>query len=477
MAFDVLKRYVTPVPSFCPNLAPRSAQVLFSIVTMLVFVASLIPFDAAAQAKRSFIRDAETESTIRSFAAPLFRAAGMDAKDISILLVKDKTLNAFVAGGRNIFLHTGLIIESDGPDALIGVIAHETGHIEGGHLSRTRAAMEDASAIQLIGTLLGTIAAVSSGKPGAAQAVMMGTQSTAQRSFMKYSRTQESAADQAAMRLLDATGRSAKGLENFLGLLVNQEVLTKRLQDPYVQSHPISRTRVSTLRNFNNVSVNADHTASKAEKLAHARIVAKLFGFIEPLKKVLKRYPESDQSFAARYARAIAYYRQPDLERALQLLAGLMIERPNDPYLFELKGQMLFEHGRQKEALKAYQEAYRLAPDENLILTELARVELELDDPALLDSAIGHFRKAIHLGGASTFTWRELGIAYGRKGEMGLSSLALAEAELRMGQLANAEFLANRALKQLEKGTSSHLQAQDILQSIVAARESEAAKK
>jgi predicted Zn-dependent protease len=477
MAFDVLKRFVTPIPSFYPKFAPRLAQVMFAIVTLLVFIASLVPFQAAAQANLSFIRDAEIESTIRSFAAPLFRAAGMDAKDISILLVKDKTLNAFVAGGRNIFLHTGLIIESSGPDALIGVIAHETGHIEGGHLSRTRQAMEDASTIQMIGTLLGTIAAVGSGQPGAASAVMMGTQSAAQRTFMAYSRTQESAADQAAMRLLDATGRTGKGLEDFLSVLVNQEVLTKRLQDPYVQSHPISRTRVATLHNFNTSSPNADNSATEAEKLAHARIVAKLFGFIEPLNKVLKRYPESDQSFADKYARAIVYYRQPDLKRALQLVAELMVEHPNDPYLFELKGQMLFENGHLIEALKDYQEASRLAPEQDLILTELARVELELDDPALLDSAIQHFRKAIHLGGASSFLWRQLGVAYGRKGEMGLSSLALAEAELKIGQVANAEFLANRALKQLEPGTSAHIQAQDILQSIIASKEAGAAKK
>jgi len=477
MALDVLKRSVTPVPSLFAGLAYVYARALSAFLVILIIIVSLTPHDVLAQTKLTFIRDAETEATIRSFSAPLFRAAGMNPSDISIRLVKNKALNAFVAGGRNIFLHTGLITESDGPDALIGVIAHETGHIEGGHLSRTRAAMEDASSIQLIGTLLGTIAAVGTGDPRAAQAVIMGGAGASQRTFLKYSRTQESAADQAAMRLLDATERSAKGLESFLGLLAGQEILSTRLQDPYVRSHPMSRTRVSTLRNFITTSPYSEKPASEKEHLLHARMVAKLYGYIEPFHKVMQRYPEIDQSFAARYARTIAHYRRPDLEKALGLLEGLMVESPDDPFLFELKGQMLFEHGQLPEALKAYQEANRLAPQEELIVLELARTELELEDPKLLDSAILHFRKSIFLGASSSFTWRQLGIAYGRKGKMGLSSLALAEAELRIGQLPNAEFLANRAIKHFKEGSSLYLQAQDILQSIKTFREARAAQK
>ena len=468
----MLKRLIARAASLYTTQPPLLAK--FLIIAVMV---SLLPFQAFAQTKRSFIRDAEIENIIRAFSAPIFTAAGMEPSDVTIRLIQDKTLNAFVAGGRNIFLHTGLIIESTGPDSLIGVIAHETGHIEGGHLSRTRAAMEDASAIQLIGTILGTIAAVGSGDPRAAQAVIMGSASVSQRTFMKYSRTQESAADQAAMRLLDATERSAKGLEGFFSVLEGQEVLTKRLQDPYVQSHPISRTRVSTLRNFITTSPYSDKEASEADKLAFARMVAKLYGYLEPLQTVLKRYPESNQSFAARYARTIAYYRQPDLKRALVMVEDLMQDSPDDAYLYELKGQMLFEHGRLNDALVAYQKSYQLAPTEQLIVMELARAELETNNPDLLDSAIKHLRRSIHLGGHSSFTWRQLGIAYGRKGDMGLSSLALAESELRIGQLANAEFLATRALKQLKGNDSAFLQAQDIIQSIKTHRETKARKK
>jgi len=436
----------------------------------------LAPQPAFAQAKRVFIRDAEIETIIRSFAVPLFAAAGLDPSSVTIRLIQDKRLNAFVAGGQNIFIHTGLIVDSKGPDALIGVIAHETGHIEGGHLTRTRRAVEDAGVIQLIGTILGVAAGVAAGDARLGQAIYAGGQSAGQRTFMKYSRTQESAADQAAMRLLDATERSGVGLEGFLGQLSGQSVLSPRLQDPYVRSHPLSRDRMDALAKYNQQSPYADKVPPKDETLAYDRVVAKLYGYIEPLSKVLRRYPETDMSFAARYARAIAYYRAPDLKQALDTVNALIDDFPSDAYLFELKGQMLFEHGRAAGAYEAYSQAFRLAPNEALIAMELARVELEMDDPALLESAIEHFRLTTRLGGSTPFVWQQMSIAYGRIGDIGMSALARAEYELRTGQLPNAEFFATRASDTLEKGTSDHLQALDILQSIKVARDKAAAQ-
>ena len=416
------------------------------------------------------IRDAEIENIIRSLAIPVFQAAGLNPSSVRIRLIQDKSLNAFVAGGQNIFIHTGLIVTADGPDALVGVIAHETGHIEGGHLVRSREAIKSAQAIQLIGTILGTAAAVASQRGDVGQAVIMGSQGAGARTFFQYSRTQESAADQAAMRLLDATERSAKGLEDFLGHLEGQMVLSQRFQDPYLRSHPLSRDRIEALAQHNLSSSYADTTAPDDEQLAYQRIVAKLYGFLEPLSSVLRRYPEMDTSFAARYARAIAYYRAPDLDRALSIVNALIVEAPSDPYLYELKGQMLFEHGRAYEAYDAYREAVRLAPNQPLITMELARVELELGDPALLDSAIDHFRQTARQGESSSFVWRQLSIAYGRQGDMGMSSLARAEAELRAGQLPDAEFHATRASDLLQEGTGPHLQALDIIHAIKAAR-------
>lgn len=475
MAFDVLKRLCTPTPCSWFSRPRRfvSCRVLLAFAILAITFA---PSSGQAQGARPTIRDAEIENIIRSLAVPVFQAAGLNPNVVRIRLIQDPSLNAFVAGGQNIFIHTGLILNAQGPDALAGVIAHETGHIEGGHLVRTRDAMENASAIQLIGTILGTAAGVASKSGAVGQAVIMGSQRAGAASFFQYSRTQESAADQAAMRLLDATGRSGKGLESFLGHLEGQMLLSDRFRDPYLLSHPLSRERVEALSKHNQQSPFADKVPPEAEQLHYDRMVAKLYGFIEPLRNVLRRYPETDTSFAARYARAIAYYRAPQLERALTIVDELIQEAPLDPYLHELKGQMLFEHGRAREAYVAYREAFSLAPTEPLIVMEYARTELELDDPALLDDAIEHFRRTAQLGEGTGFVWLQLSIAYGRKGDMGMSALARAESDLSSGQLANAEFHATRASEMLEKGTSVHLQALDILEAIKAARAQSAPK-
>ena len=433
--------------------------------------------DAVAQGGRTIIRDAEIENIIQAYSTPLFEAAGLDPKSVRIRLIQNHSLNAFVAGGRNIYIHTGLILKSKDPDALIGVIAHETGHIEGGHLSRTRAAIEDASMIQLIGTLLGAVAAVGSGSAEVGQAVIIGSQSAGQRTFLSYSRTQESAADQAAIRLLDATERSAKGLEGFLSQLGEQEVLNTRLQDPYAQTHPLSRERVDTLRAHVATSPYSDKPPSEEDRRAYAIMVAKLYAFIEPFRNTMRTYPETDQSFPARYARVIAHYRKPDLTKALPLLNDLIADTPLNPFLHELKGQMLFEHARPREALVAYQKAHELAPDQPLITMELARVELEIGDPDLLDKSIEHFRAVQRSGADNSFTWRQLGIAYGRKGNKGMSSLALAESELRTGQLPNAKYHAGQAISLLPEGSSAHLQAQDVMEAVKIALNKRAAKK
>ncbi|MBD3660907.1 MAG: M48 family metalloprotease, partial [Arenibacter algicola] len=287
MAFDVFKRLCTPAPlaALLADLRPSSRTALFGASArprgrfcanaVVVLFAALLgaglvlpPQPAAAQGGRIIIRDAEIENIIRSFSVPLFEAAGLDPRNVRIRLVQDNSLNAFVAGGQNIFIHTGLIFKAGGPDGLIGVIAHETGHIEGGHLVRTRAAIRESSMIQTIGTILGTAAAVAAKRTDVGQAVIMGSQSAGARTFLKYSRTQESGADQAAMRLLDATGRSGKGLEEFLGTLEDQAILSDRFQDPYVRSHPITTQRIDAIRAHNATSPHAGHRYDPEEYAA-----------------------------------------------------------------------------------------------------------------------------------------------------------------------------------------------------------------
>lgn len=439
-------------------------RIPFPVAVFVFLAAALIrPTDTHAQGI-SFIRDAEIENTIRAYAAPLFRAAGLDADSVDIFLVKDNSLNAFVAGGQKLFLNTGLLMRSETAGQVIGVIAHETGHIAGGHLSRVHTAMAKARAQSILSYVLGGLAALGTGRADVGGAIIAGGQQIGVRSFFRYTRTQESAADQAAMRLLDGTGQSTKGLLEFMNLLVHQEQLSAQLQDPYVQTHPITSDRIKALKAHAATSPFTNKPIDPAFEAAHRRTRAKLYAFMGSPDEALNRYKAGDKSLAARYARAIAFYRLPNLDKALTLIDGLLAEHPRDPYFHELKGQMLFENGHADRALASYENAVRLLPGSALLRRDLAHVQLELNDPALLEPAITHLRAALQRDSNAPYTWRQLAIAYGRKGNMGMSSLALAEEALLHGDLAIARHQAGRAEKLLPRGSPSWLQAQDILE-------------
>jgi len=420
------------------------------------------PVDAA-KSRFSFIRDAEIENTIRVFATPLFRAAGLEPSAVQIYLVKDKSLNAFVAGGQKLFLNTGLLMRSENPGQVIGVIAHETGHISGGHLSRVHGALEQSTAQSILALVLGGAAAIATGRGDIGQAIALGGQQVGLRSFLQYSRTQEAAADQAAMKILEATGQSARGLLEFFDILGDQELLSVKRQDPYVRTHPLSRERVNAVRAHVDQSPFGDREWSPAYHMAQARIRAKLRSFLDPFGHTMRRYPTKDTSLPARYARAIAYFRKPDLENGLTRIDALIDEHPRDPYFLEVKAQFLFESGRAAEALPVYQAATDLAPHDSLIRRALAQVQLELDDPALLEPAAKNLRMVLRDEADSPFTWRLLAIAYGRNGQIAESSLALAEEAVLKGEKAAATHHAGRAEKLLPRGSSGWLKAQDIL--------------
>ncbi len=430
-----------------------------------VFAAACLwaPAEAGAQ-KLSFIRDAEIENTIRTYAAPLFQAAGLEPSDVRIYLVNDRSLNAFVAGGQRLFINTGLIMRSKHAGQVIGVIAHETGHIAGGHLSRLHAAIANSTAQSILALVIGAAAAIGTGRGDVGSAIIAGGQSMGIRSFLHYNRTQESAADQAALRFLDATGQSSRGLLEFMDLLGAQELLSADRQDPYLRTHPLSRERVDAVQAHLSRSPNRDKPQPARIRALHRRMLAKLYAFLEPVPRTLRRYAESDTGLDARYARAIAYYRKPDLGKALPLIDGLIAERPEDPYFHELKGQMLFENGRAAEALKPYETAVRLLPRSPLLRRGLAQVQLELGDPALLEPAIRNLRAAVQRDSEAPFTWRQLAIAYGRRGDMGMSAVALAEEALLKGDARQARYHAGKAEKLLPRGSIGWLQAQDILQ-------------
>ncbi len=419
--------------------------------------------DAKAQARSlSLIRDAETEHIIRLLATPVWQAAGLSPDAVAIHIVNDNSLNAFVAGGQHIFVNTGLLLRVATPSQLVGVLAHETGHISGGHLARGDEAIRDAMGTTLLSMLLGA-AAVVAGGPGAGAAVIAGSQHVAERSILQFSRTQESQADQAAVTYLDQVGVSSRGLVEFLKILGDQEALLISRQDPYIRTHPISRERIDALTTRVNASPYLNAPASAVQVAMLQRVQGKLYGFLEPLGLTLQRFPESDMSAAARYARAIAWYRVPQLDRALPLMDTLINEAPQDPYYLEMKAQMLFENGRAREAIPLLERSVALLPTQPLLRYALGQAQISTDDAALVKPAIANLETAIRDDPSNTSVWYQLAMAYGRDNNIGMANLASAERAVRLGQYAEARMLADRARQRLPAGSAAALRAEDIL--------------
>jgi predicted Zn-dependent protease len=410
----------------------------------------------------SLIRDAEVENTIRTYATPLFETAGLNPRDVHIYIINNRTLNAFVAGGLNMFFNTGFLLKTRSASEVIGVIAHETGHLAGGHIARFSSQINTANRLSTLTTILGMLTAVATGRGDAGAAVAQGGQGLLLGNILAYSRGQESAADQAALTLLDRTGQSAAGLYSFLRTMENQEFLSSTNQDPYVRTHPLTRDRLRLMEDHLKASPYKSAVPAAELEERHRRIVAKLYAFIEHPTTVLRTYGAGDNSIAARYARAIAQYRVAALDKALPLIDALIAAEPRNPFFHELKGQMLFENGRIFDSVAPNAEATRLAPDEPLLRLGLARSQLELNDPALTKDAIRHLLLVTQGDPDYAFGWDQLALAYGRDGQLGLSALAQAEAALRRGRKKDALSHAARAEKRLDKASSAWLRLQDI---------------
>ena len=434
-------------------------RLAFLIVGLLIVSAA--GFGAPVRAEKlSFIRDAEIESTIRAYATPLFEAAGLEAATVEVHLINSKRLNAFVAGGKKLFLNTGLLMAAEGPNQVIGVIAHETGHIAGGHLARTHDAMRNASITSILAFVLGAAAAVA-GSPDIGMAVIAGGSALAQTTFLKYSRSQEQSADQFAVNVLDSTGQSARGLLEFLETLEDQQVLVSSRQDPYLRTHPLAGERIAFVRNHVDNSPYSDVPSPADQVASFARMKAKLLGFLDP-RAALRAYPEDDTSLEARYARAIAHYRRPDLPRAFAEIDSLLAEHPGDGFFLELKGQILFENGHIDDAILPYGAAVAALPDEPLIRVGLAQALVESGRTEALDEAVRHLEIVVRQDPEQPLAWRLLSVAYGRTDRLGLSWLASAERAMLTGRPKDALGFATRANKLLPNGSPGQLRAQDI---------------
>ncbi len=430
----------------------------FLAILVMLLVSAGFALPAGAQ---SLIRDAEIEADLRRIADPIFAAAGLEPSSVRLFVINDPSLNAFVAGGQNMFIHTGLITAARTPEQLAGVIAHETGHISGGHLSRLRDAVGQANTEAIIGALLGA-AAIVAGAPQVGTAVMAGGATYAERNLLRFSRTQEQAADQAAIRYLAAEGLPPTGLFEFFKILETQNLRISAEGPVYLRSHPLTRDRIGFLAGEVDRSPHRGRSYPPEVHLAHARMVAKIEGFLGDPVAVLQQ--RDGDTFADRYARAVAQFRRGDTDAALELIAGLEGEAPDDPHLHELRGQILFESGRIASAVPAFREALAGVPEAPLVRFGLARALLELHEPEATAEAATLLREVVRLESENAVAWRFLGIAEGRLGHAGRASLALAEHAVLTRNREDAALHLRRARQHVEPGGSDWLQLQDLEQ-------------
>jgi predicted Zn-dependent protease len=437
------------------------SRLLFVIVAFLALAVAQVNA-ALAQNKVRFIRDAEIEDTIRTYATPLFQAAGLNPNAVDVYLIQEESLNAFVAGGQNIFLHTGLLVRAESPEQIMGVIAHETGHIAAGHLAGRQRQLDDSLTQVLASYVVGIGAAILSGRPEFLGVAASGGGDIALRNLLSYTRSQEASADQAGVKYMNSAGVSPKGMLEFMQILSGQEFLLSSNQDPYLRTHPLSRERISLLQNAVQESEQANAELPPDYHAMYDRMQAKLIGFLYPLDRVEKTYPKKDQSLPARYARAIAYFRTARLDDALALIDDLISEYPDDPYFRELKGQMLFENGRAEEALAPYRKALELRPRSALLRLSASEVMVNVERPELYEEAIGHLDVVLTKEPRNVMAWRLKAIAHGRLGHQGETAIALAEQALARGDVGLARQQAARAAHFFEEGTPGWLRSQDI---------------
>lgn len=450
-----------------PNASRRISKLLSRATALFTAVALAAGLAAPALAQQgraiSMIRDTEIEEILRDQATPVFEAAGLNPRDVDILLVNDKELNAFVSGGQNIFLNTGLILKTEGPDQLLGVIAHETGHIALAHLARAPEGARGAIATQLITLGLGMVAAITAPDPRAAVGILSSANMFATLQFFTYTRVQEATADQAAAEYLQKAGVSGKGLVQFLGNFRSQEVFDEAARMPYFRSHPLSSVRIGNLQTRVTGASNYDKPESEEALARHAIMIAKLRGFLNYPIQTYQQYPETDTSFPARYARAIAYYKDLDLPRALQAMDEMIADHPENPYLHEFKGQMLFESGRIDESQAPLARAVELKPDAPLLRVLYAQALVASTSREKAQEAISHLQRALVQERDNPLGWRVLADAYQETEQPGLARLATAEQNFHMGQMAYARDFGVRALELLERGTPEYRRATDIV--------------
>jgi predicted Zn-dependent protease len=427
----------------------------------VVAAVGLVLAAASPASAQSAIRDTEIEGIIYEWSAPVFTAMGLEPSEVEILLISDNDLNAFATRGRIMGLNTGLILKTRTANELLGVVAHEGGHIKNRHTLRDGAqgaAMQPMLMTMALGAL-----AIAVGAPTAGAVLMGNSQYFGTLSALRYMTHQEGEADNTGVRALENAGESGRGLVSFFENFRSQEVFSDARRFPYFRSHPLSSARIENLRRFVAEQSNYDRVDSPERAAQHALILAKIHAFMDEPNQTLRDYPESDASLPGRYARSIAWYRDGQTERALSAVDEMLAEQPENPYFWELKGQILFEEGRPGESIGAHQRSVELKSDAPLLRINLAHALIETRDPENLDQAIAELKRATILEDDNTMAWRLLSQAYASQGKEGEARLASAEMYFAAGAEREATQFALRARDMLRPGTTEWTRAMDIV--------------
>jgi predicted Zn-dependent protease len=441
-------------------------------LTMAIALAAA-PMTAEAQQAKGppVLRDTETEQLLREYTRPILRAAGLEKQNIQMVIINQSVFNAFVADGRRIFVNYGAIMQSETPNQIIGVMAHETGHLAGGHLAKMREQMAQAQTQMIIAMLLGAGAMVAgaqggggnSGLANAGAAMFSAPGEIIRRNLLSYVRQQEENADKAGVKFLNATGQSSRGMYETFKRFTEESLFAARGTDPYVQSHPMPAQRVAALEELARSSPHWDKKDDPALQMRHDMVRAKISAFMERQETVYRRYPMSNNSLPARYAHAISTYLHGDLRSALSQIDALIQQQPNNPYFYEVRGQALLEGGKPQEAIAPLRKAVALSNNAPLIAMMLGQALVATNNNAYTDEAIGILRAATARETEAPIGYTQLAMAYGRKGDYAQADLASAQAAYLRGDNKTARDLASRAKTRFAIGTPGWVKADDIV--------------
>jgi predicted Zn-dependent protease len=443
--------------------SPLSRFVRAFMLALMLAVSAWQP--AAAQDDEgggpSVLRDSETELLFKDIARPLVQAAKLDPSSVNVVLLNDSEINAFVATGQTVYIQSGLIVAADNVNELQGVIAHELGHVAGGHSIRLAQGSKAATGITLATMVLGALA-IAAGGGEAGMGIIAAGQQAALGKFLAFSRTQEATADAAGAHYLSVAGVSGKGMLSFFGKLQNEEYrLAIYDKDSYARTHPLSSERIQALQQVFQKDPAWNRPIDPQLEVRFQRVKAKLIGFVDP-RHAVQKYPESDQSIPAHYARAYAYHLGGYPDKALSEAEALLQASPHDPFFLELKGQILLEGGKPKEAIAPLREATRESGDMPLIAAMLGHALVSTEDPKNFAEAKQVLKAAVSRDNQNPFAWYQLGIIYDREGDQGRAALATAERSNLEGQNKLALASAQTAMKAIPSGTPDWLRAQDI---------------